>query len=150
MTPSIQPFGTISPQERIGRRIAIRLTAGADDLPYDISERLRAARVQAVARRKMHVEWQAAPATAIASGGSAAVLGGPGGAGGWLKRLLASTVPLVALLAGLVAINLIQDEDRMQEIVDVDAALLADDLPPSAYADAGFLQFLKAGGNQPH
>jgi hypothetical protein len=28
----------------------------------------------------------------------------------------------------------------------VDAALLTDDLPPSAYADPGFAQFLKSGG----
>jgi len=30
----------------------------------------------------------------------------------------------------------------------MDAALLADDLPPAAYSDPGFVQFLKSGGTQ--
>jgi hypothetical protein len=29
------------------------------------------------------------------------------------------------------------------EVAEVDAALLADDLPPAAYSDPGFVQFLK-------
>ena len=46
-------------------------------------------------------------------------------------------------MAGLVAINIIQDDDRTSELAEVDAALLTDDLPPDAYADPGFVQFLK-------
>lgn len=146
MTQSIQSLQAASAQDAFARRITARLTAGCDDLPYDISERLRAARVQALERRKVQIEWQPARAAVVAASGSTATLGNPGG--GWLRRLLASTVPLMALLAGLVVINVVRDEDRMQEITEVDAALLADDLPPAAYADAGFLQFLKAGGAQ--
>ena len=56
----------------------------------------------------------------------------------------------MALLAGLVVINLDLDEAGTLEVAQVDAALLADDLPPSAYADPGFVQFLKLGGAQPH
>jgi hypothetical protein len=41
----------------------------------------------------------------------------------------------------------VQNEHRAHEVAEVDAALLTDDLPPSAYADPGFIQFLKAGGN---
>ena len=32
---------------------------------------------------------------------------------------------------------------------EVDAALLTDDLPPAAYADPGFAQYLKSSGNRP-
>ena len=39
-------------QERFGRQVAARLGAGTAELSHDIVERLRAARVQAVARRK--------------------------------------------------------------------------------------------------
>jgi hypothetical protein len=35
------------------------------------------------------------------------------------------------------------DDDRANELAEVDSALLIDDLPPAAYADPGFLQFLK-------
>jgi len=40
-------------QDRYGLKTASYLSAGAADLPYDISERLRAARAQAVAARKV-------------------------------------------------------------------------------------------------
>ena len=49
----------------------------------------------------------------------------------------------MALAAGLVAINVVQNEYRAQEVAEVDAALLTDDLPPAAYSDPGFVQFLK-------
>jgi len=126
-------------QDRFGRRVAARLSTGTADLPYDISERLRAARVQALARRK------AAPARlqgAVAAANGTLTLGGdPDGLGFWGR--IASALPLVALAAGLVAINIVQNENRAQELAEVDAALLTDDLPPSAYADPGFAQFLK-------
>jgi hypothetical protein len=52
----------------------------------------------------------------------------------------------VVLAAGLVLIHTVQSERRANELAEVDAALLTDDLPPAAYADPGFVQFLRAGG----
>ena len=52
--------------------------------------------------------------------------------------------PLIALIVGLISINIIQNDNRAGEIAEVDAALLTGDLPPTAYTDAGFLQFLKS------
>jgi len=49
---------------------------------------------------------------------------------------------------GLVAINAIQNENSAREVAALDAALLVDDLPLAAYADSGFLQFIKAGSGQ--
>jgi len=54
-----------------------------------------------------------------------------------------SAIPILALLIGLVVINDTQEELNTHEIAAVDSALLADELPPSAYADPGFIQFLK-------
>jgi hypothetical protein len=48
------------------------------------------------------------------------------------------------LLAGLVTIHVVQNEYRARELAEIDAALLTDDLPPAAYADPGFVQFLKS------
>ena len=38
--------------DRFALRVTARLSSGTDDLPYDISERLRASRMQALAKRK--------------------------------------------------------------------------------------------------
>jgi len=48
------------------------------------------------------------------------------------------------LIAGLIALNLLFNDDRASELADLDTAILTDDLPPAAYADPGFAQFLKA------
>ena len=117
------------------------MTQGTEDLPYDISERLRASRMQALARRKKPVAV-VHTATSIHMAGHSAVLGtGPQGMGWWQSLL--SAVPIVALLAGLVVIQMDLDETGILEVAEVDAALLADDLPPAAYSDPGFVQFLK-------
>lgn len=125
--------------DAFGRRIATRLSAGADELPHDIGERLRVAREQALARRR---------ATASKPLRQHAWAGHSGGVGlgqrtlGWWGRL-ATGVPIAALVAGLLAINALQSDYQAQQIAEVDAALLTDDLPPDAYTDPGFLAFLR-------
>lgn len=130
-----------SAEERLGRMVAARLSESAAVLPHDISERLRVARLQALAKRP---QLQAASAVVANRGGAAALAMGSGdhGFGPW--RLVASMLPLMALVAGLVLLNLLISDERAQELADIDAALLTDDLPPAAYADPGFVQFLKS------
>ena len=53
-----------------------------------------------------------------------------------------------ALAAGLITINIVQNDDRAVDVADLDAALLTDDLPPQAYTDPGFLQFLKTQASE--
>ncbi|MBS0294212.1 MAG: DUF3619 family protein [Proteobacteria bacterium] len=129
------------------RRLAARLTHGNADLPYDVTERLRAARMQALAKRKRPLllpERKTAAATQVVANGSTAALGGWGREGGNWWRALVSAVPLTALVVGLFFVNTAQDNAMATEIAEVDSALLTDDLPPSAYADPGFVQFLKS------
>ena len=128
-------------QDRFGHLVAARLTAGVAELPYGIGERLRAARVQALAVRKP-VGLRASPSV-VASGAGASMTLGDRGQSLWNRIVMA--LPLIALVAGLVLIHSIQNERRASEVAEVDAALLTDDLPPSAYADPGFIQFLKSG-----
>lgn len=128
-------------QDRFGLKAVSYLSAGAADLPYDISERLRAARVQAISKRKIaKIETVG---NVINAGGSAALTWGSEEGLSWWGRL-GSVLPLVALVVGLLAINSIQDDNRAQELAEVDSALLTDVLPPAAFADPGFVQFLKA------
>lgn len=128
-------------QNRFALKATSYLSAGTADLPYDISERLRAARVQAVSKRKMA---QSQSATSVISVGNGAALawGGDEGLSGWSR--IALVFPLIALVVGLLTINAVQIDNRAQEVAEVDAALLIDELPPAAFADPGFVQFLKS------
>jgi hypothetical protein len=132
--------------DSFGTRITVRLNDSVQNLPYEISERLRASRVQAVDKRK----WVLAQsASGFFINGHVGVLssGHNGEHSSWWNRLGAVGL-LLTLVLGLFAINIIQDELRIRELVDIDSALLTDDLPPAAYIDPGFAQFLKSG-NRP-
>jgi hypothetical protein len=123
--------------EALEGRLALRLAAGldevADGVPHDIEQRLRIARGQALARaRERRAE---ASAVSVSASGAAAL-------GGWWMRL-ASVLPLLLLVGGLVAISQEAVQEQVDAAAEIDAALLADDLPPAAYSDPGFLAFLK-------
>ena len=128
-------------QDQFGRRVAVRLDDGLAELPRDISERLRAARTQAVAQRKQ-AALQPAGQVAVSGGGQATMGSGDERMTFWQRA--AAALPLIVLAAGLVTIDVVQNERRARELAEVDAALLTDDLPPAAYADPGFVQFLKS------
>jgi hypothetical protein len=131
-------------QDQFGRRLAARLDAGAAQLPHDLGERLRAARMQAVAKRKSSsLQPVHAGTVSVSAGGQGTLGGGDDNLSLWQR--VASALPLIVLLAGLVTIHVVQNDRRAREVADVDAALLTDDLPPAAYADPGFVQFLKSG-----
>ena len=126
-------------EDRFGRNLIAHLNASADNLPHDVSERLKIARMQALSNRNV-VKVQAVSGVAV-SGSTAALHAGSEHPGlwGWLGSLL----PLVALVVGLLTIGLIQDGLRAREIAEVDAELLTDVLPPAAYTDPGFAQYLR-------
>ncbi len=127
-------------QDRRGLKLASFLTLSANELPHDVSERLRVARIQALSQRKLATAGFAQ--VSLTGGGAALNWGGDEGLG-WLGRL-GSVLPLVALVVGLLFINAEQNDDRARELAEVDVALLTDELPPAAFADPGFLQFLKS------
>lgn len=131
-------------EDRFGLQVAARLSDAADDLPYDISERLRAARAQALGKRKISVTRTV---TSLAVSGGAATLTFGNEHPSWWDRVMAA-LPLLALVLGLIAISAIQNDNRANELAEIDAALLTDDLPPTAYTDPGFAQFLKLSSGQ--
>ena len=128
-------------QSRFGHQVAARLNDAADQLGGDVTERLRFAREQALERaRAMRLTAACATTPAGRSSGGALLLGRLS-SGWWFK--LASAAPVLALAAGLMLIERWQDSAQIAEAAEIDAALLADDLPPVAYSDAGFVEFLK-------
>lgn len=125
-------------QDQLGRKIAIRLHDGAETLPHDITERLKVARMQALARRKVSKPKLVA---GISSQGNALALHLNGDNRSLWNRV-ASLLPLLALIVGLLIIDAAQEQWGAQELADIDTELLTDDLPPSAYTDPGFVHFL--------
>lgn len=114
-------------------------------LAYDVSERLRVARQRALASRNtLHTLKLSSQTTQINGNGT---LTGSGDEGLNLWSILGSALPLLVLVLGLTAIGWVQQDDRANELAIIDAALLTDELPPDAYADAGFVQFLKQSSN---
>jgi Protein of unknown function (DUF3619) len=124
-------------EARLAHRLAARLGERAEQVSPDVSERLRFAREQALLRARE--ARAAAPSSVALGGGRVAVLGG---LSTWWVRL-GSALPILALAAGLVLIQHWHTQSQITTAAEIDADLLADDLPPDAYADAGFLEFLK-------
>jgi len=134
-------------EARFGIRVAAVLGERARETPPDISERLRFAREQALSRAKAarrQEQLAAAPAPVVVGRGRVAALAER--TGWWVK--LASAMPLAMLVFGLVAIDRAHDRDQIAAAAEVDAALLTDDLPPAAYSDPGFAEFLKTSQQQ--
>jgi hypothetical protein len=127
-------------EARFGVRVASLLGERAQATAPDISERLRFAREQALtraqaARRRLGT----AAAPVVVGRGAAATLANP--LGWWFK--LGAVAPLALLVLGLAGIAHVHDEAQIAAVAEVDAALLSDDLPPAAYTDPGFAEYLK-------
>ena len=127
-------------EARFGVRVASMLGERAQSTAPDISERLRFAREQALVRAQAaRRQVQTADAPVMVGRGRTAVLANP--LGWWFK--LGSAAPLALLVLGLAGIAHVHDRAQIAAVAEVDAALLSDDLPPDAYTDPGFAEYLK-------
>lgn len=129
-------------EARVGGRLAGLLTTQAQTLPHDVSERLRVAREQALSRARQARALTASGASVQASGGGTAVLGGFWHFAGWWPQA-ASVLPLLVLVIGMLAIDNWVTIEQVQAAAEIDALLLSDTLPPTAYSDPGFVEFLR-------
>lgn len=144
--------------KRFGLRVAAGLTERSDALPHDVTERLRFAREQALARAAQaraaataRPEMAASPVV-VQNGSTLALSGGPfgamgdnrgdGGRGG-LWAMLISALPMLLLVAGLLLMQQGQENEQIAAAAEVDTALLSDSLPPAAFTDPGFSEFLR-------
>lgn len=132
---------------RFGLRVAAGLSERSETLPHDVSERLRFAREQALAKARsaraaQPVQVAAAQTQVVVSGNTLSLsgLGGSGGSPRWLK--FASFMPLCLLVAGLLLIQHGQWYAQVSATADIDTALLSDKLPPAAYGDPGFSEYM--------
>lgn len=119
-------------------RVRHALNEKLDDLPASTTDRLAAARQAAMSRKKAHVEVRVtslATATAGGSGFMADPLG-------WLSRFSVA-LPLVLLVGGMVGVYQYEQQQSIAELAELDAAVLSDELPLSAYLDHGFNAYLE-------
>jgi len=121
------------------------LNENLDALPASTTERLAAARALALSRKKP----DALPAALRAKNDwrrswfdvdslFATLL--PSGAMG----RLAVAVPLLALVVGLGGVYQYEQQQQIAELAELDAAVLADELPLTAYLDHGFNAYLES------
>lgn len=122
-----------------GRALASHLNLASQDLGHDVGERLRVARQMALKARPVP-QHQLRHSLSVQANGT---LSAPPDEELNLWRILVSALPLLALVSGLLFIQAIQEELMDADMASLDSALLLDELPPDAYTDPGFVQFLK-------
>jgi uncharacterized membrane protein len=109
------------------------MTESSENIPEATLERLAYARQLALSRQK-----QSVPTAAFAFGG---ILAGAGGFSfkqkNWFKKSLI-VLPLMALTIGLYVIYQYEQQQQINDLAEIDAAVLVDELPPDAYLDNGF------------
>ena len=140
-----RPTDTHAIEARLAACLAGSLTAGAEAVPHDIAQRLRVAREQAVQHARLARE--AAPGRAQLAGISASGAAVLVGFAAWRQRF-AMGLPVVLMVAGLVAIDRFTVREQVLAAADIDAQLLSDTLPPSAYSDPGFGEYLRTAPPQ--
>jgi len=123
-------------------RVRHALNETLDDLPASTTDRLAQARKMALARKKAD-----APLSVRVVRTELAAVGNIGGLGGFMSQFSwtnRATVALTLLLAvgGLFGIHHYEQQQRIEELAELDAAVLSDELPLSAYLDHGFNAYL--------
>jgi hypothetical protein len=111
-----------------------------DELPAATTDRLAQARKAALARKKA----DAPAAVRVARTELAAAGGGLSGffsQFNWLGRV-SMVVPALALIVGMVGIYQYEQQERIADLAEIDAAVLSDELPLNAYLDHGFNAYL--------
>lgn len=114
------------------------LNENLDNLSSPTTDRLASARKMALSRKKKENPLRIAitrPATV-------------GGIGNFFSEPLSvltkmgMAIPVIVLAVGLIGIYQAEEARRIKETADIDAAVLSDELPLTAYADHGFNAYL--------
>jgi hypothetical protein len=110
-------------EEELAERVAKYLDSGLDDLPAGTLYRLRLAREKALSQVRDD-ELPDAPRAA--------------GATLLSRRLLVPVFAVILLLSGLVVWQQQTIQSTRTELAELDAQVLSDELPVTAYLDQGF------------
>ncbi|MBC7499637.1 MAG: DUF3619 family protein [Herminiimonas sp.] len=125
-------------QQNYAYRVRHALDQNLDRLPAATTDRLAAARMMALARRKQDSPMRVPATQPVAAFNGGGFFSSPLS---WLGRV-GMAVPLVVLAIGIVGIYQAEQQYRISETADIDVAVLSDELPLTAYLDHGFNAFL--------
>lgn len=128
-------------EQQFSLHVRRALDESAGKLPYKVTHRLGNAREQALARMSatpVALASLESSSGAVPAGASATL---SGGGAGW--RLTGTALPLLILVAGLLFMAAWDISEKAEELAEVEAGMLADDVPLDIYADRGFGVFLK-------
>jgi hypothetical protein len=129
-------------ERELARVVRGALDESADRLPYRAVRRLTAARTAALAHARTDTSPRFAHEAVRAGHRPTAELAGtPAPRLAW--RIAAVVVPIAIVAAGLFGISVLERHQRADDLADLDAAMLADEVPISAYADRGFGVYLR-------
>lgn len=121
-------------------RVRHALNEKLDELPASTTDRLAAARKAALARKKADAPARVrVTRTAPALAGGASFFTNPFG---WMKNV-GLALPLLLVMMGMVGVYQYEQQQSISELAEMDAALLSDELPLSAYLDNGFNAYLE-------
>jgi hypothetical protein len=123
----------MKPEEQFARQICRALNQGTHDLDHSVTERLRAGRERALRQQTVTAE----AFEIVGAGGTAARFGGND------NHPLRTMFAILALLLGVSLAYYWNGFTQANENVEIDSALLADDLPPNAYLDRGFQAWIE-------
>jgi hypothetical protein len=138
---NLSAAGNDALESRFALRVAACLSESTQGVGPDVSERLRISRERALERARQVRVVQTAQSKSGLTAAGAAILGG-----GWWPKL-GVALPLLLLLVGLLLIQQTHLDEQITTAAEIDAALLTDDVPPDAYSDPGFVEFLKTPRN---
>lgn len=114
------------------------LNESLEHLPASTTERLALARQRALVRKKQESGLRIFAAPRMIAGEIGNFFHGPLT---WLARM-GLAVPLVVLAVALPSIYQFEEQRLIRNTAEMDAEVLADELPPSAYLDHGFHAYL--------
>jgi hypothetical protein len=117
------------------------LNENLDALPVSTTERLAAARALALSRKKADAPRQVQPGKRPLFDFNA-LFTGPS-----LARI-AVAVPMLALVIGMGGVYQYEQQQRLAAMAEIDAAVLADELPLTAYLDHGFNAYVESQQRQ--
>lgn len=122
-------------------KIRHALNKNLDALPASTTDRLAAARALALSRKKPDAQRQVQPAKRPLFDVKA-LFTGPA-----LARI-AVAAPVLALVIGMGGVYQYEQQQRLAAMAEVDAAVLADELPLTAYLDQGFNAYVESQQRQ--
>ena len=114
------------------------LNENLDILPASTANRLASARKIALSRKKNDAPLHMVASQRALAGQIGNFFNEPLS---WIGRM-SLAIPVIVVVIGLIGIYQAEQQQRISEIADIDVAVLADELPLTAYLDHGFNAYL--------